>query len=391
MANGYGSSGPGNADKSSERLFCSKPDFTPTAIVGGTGHNGGRLPRVPLSLYSGGLSPDIQIQSGAVTTDWSMELWVKRLYPDSITTWQTDGVAASGYSFSGVTRIDDDEDLGITVGAELDDHGTGIVAQCAGVWFRGGNFECIYGFDTTPAENTISRTLTLPFGWHHIAITYDRDGNMLSYVDGVLQGTDDISSFTTHLLTGGSLFAGHMDYTNANTFGKVEAPYLIAGMAIHGHDEEGGGSERPKILSNAEIEASVRGNTFYQGNETVISFFAQDAQPDTASGGAWVDVDNAVDTNAAAVTAEIPYVTKVIRDTALSTPAHPWTTGIGNIYPRNKYSNPDGPDASWQAARLNGEGYSLADIGTGGHAPSPIFVYDPSWPPVQGVGGSPYA
>ncbi|MFA7171216.1 MAG: LamG domain-containing protein [Candidatus Paceibacterota bacterium] len=81
-----------------------------------------------------------------------------------------------------------------------------------GRWFtviEGGNF--ISGFSGTD-HHTVALTPCDPYlddNWHHILTTYDRDGNITQYLDGISKGTADISAFVdVDMQTETSLFLG---------------------------------------------------------------------------------------------------------------------------------------------------------------------------------------
>ena len=48
--------------------------------------------------------------------------------------------------------------------------------------------------DGDPSGSTATGPTLSDGTWHHVAVTFDRDGNAIRYVDGVAYGTDDISN-----------------------------------------------------------------------------------------------------------------------------------------------------------------------------------------------------
>ncbi|MBU1045807.1 DUF2341 domain-containing protein, partial [Patescibacteria group bacterium] len=76
---------------------------------------------------------------------------------------------------------------------------------------------------TVDSSNTVNDN-----AWHHIETTFDRDGNMVMYVDGQNKGSTDISSISSaDISTSANLYVG-VDYTgSANYFtGSLDEIYI---------------------------------------------------------------------------------------------------------------------------------------------------------------------
>ena len=62
----------------------------------------------------------------------------------------------------------------------------------------GNHFECILDAgSSSKASNSATNKVTNR--WYHVCATFDRSGNQILYVDGVLEDSDDISSLTADL------------------------------------------------------------------------------------------------------------------------------------------------------------------------------------------------
>ncbi len=266
-----GDKSTGGADKSTDRLFCEgerpfDPELpAPPDDVTATPCNQSRAQRNVLaanliirrnSAGNGGNGEQSQIcdfdysndggptpyEFGPGTADFAIEAWIKRNYPDSISTWQTDAASAAGYGVTG---------LGLSgAGAFPVAWGPTLVGLAAGFQFRGSVFEAVYQHPTGSVSTRI--TGTLPLGWAHIVINFDRSGNMELFINGVSQGTAACSTTSFTASVGFHVLACDYEEANAES-GKVEAPYRIASWALH----SGAGS----LLTAAEIADSFRNNS----------------------------------------------------------------------------------------------------------------------------------
>jgi hypothetical protein len=204
---------------------------------------------------------------GDVTNDFTLEFWIKRQFPDSITNWQTSAAAATGYCVSGVADDSLDDPANLIFGS------SGTRRDGAGIQVRGANFEMFYQDLTGPTF--VSRTFTLGYGWHHVAGTFDRDGNMETFVDGTSFGVNDISGAPTWE---GNEYA-IAQYCNiaaaTAASGKLETPYALAGMAFH-----------DTILTDAQIRNAAESTSLNTlGANTFFAFFVKDIQ--RAIGTGW--------------------------------------------------------------------------------------------------------
>ncbi len=80
------------------------------------------------------------------------------------------------------------------------------------VWLEGNTLKTIIG---NTNKSVVSSTTGITANqWQHIALTYDRSGNLTHYIDGQAIGTTSVSSLSAESLTGGSdLFLGNTGTT----------------------------------------------------------------------------------------------------------------------------------------------------------------------------------
>jgi len=337
--------------------------------------------------YSAASSPALQD-----TGNFSIEMWVKRQYPDSVSTWQTVAAAACGYCFTGVY-----DNTTNTASAPV--FGTSGAARIAGAGFqfRGADFEAVYQTGAGAGATFLFEVAVLPMGWHHVCATFNRTGNMTVYVDGVSEGTEAINA--TDLGLGYFALQYCARATAAAVSGKVETPYTVAGVAYHA-----------VVLTAAQIENSVRNHTLQTlgtgSTGTVFCLFPADIQlvehrgwdaqvpaevsPATAAASAtgWV----AVRSGLATITAE---QTGVVMQVDRLTTALPDLKGVVSSWG----SEPGDRHCAFIRDRNRANGYCSI------HVPielefaseqdvsimSPAFGHDPTWPPSGGVSGAPYA
>ena len=333
-------------------------NFTPTCFGGQEGR------------FNAGLHPiqaDDRIDFDGAALDFSFEYWIKRLYPDSITNWQTAGSAATGYCFSGYWAQDQ----------SVPAVGPSTTTESAGIQFIGANFQA--SFNT--ASTQVAVTGVLPMGWRHVAVNYDRSGNMELFIDGITQGTAAID--TTSIGDGGILELQFCDTGAATTAsGKLEVPYLVAGWAHH-----------LTLLTNAQISDSVRRVGFQNLTTTEFAFFANQIQLRTgwtenftptvgASPGTWVALADAQNSaNMLLIAAEIRYPVRAIDGTT------PDTTPEGS-YAGMQDLGTKGPKV--EAIGIHGNIWPV-DAASIDISFSPIIVSDPTWPPSGGPSSVPYA
>ena len=258
MGNGY-SQGSGT-----DLLWCSTPrpetpqseNDSPNFVAGRPNVNHGNFD------YRSSLIMESRITSNNDThsfdnvdvNDFTLEFWIRRLFPDSITNWQTSAAAATGYCISGTVAEQS------PFGTSRPIAGTSGAARgdAAGIQVRGANFEAFYQEIGT---TFVSRTFTLGFGWHHVCITYDRSGNMETFVDGTSFGTNAINANSLTFTDFCAMYCNITDQATAS--GKAEAPYVLAGMAAH-----------EILLTDAQIANSVRNVSLQAlGANTYFSFF----------------------------------------------------------------------------------------------------------------------
>ena len=376
MAFGYKQQG--DRDFSSFRLSkCGEDipdsDFTPTAWAGSTDF---------IATPEGNWFFINQPWLAPTTGDVSIELWVKRLYPDSISNWQSDAGGTIGYGHFGVSRSGGVPSTSVSA---------------AGVRFFGFAFlgSTARAFWTTPNVAAVV-TLTLPMGWHHVAINFDRDGNMEAFVDGISQGTSSIAADSAVDWIGSAQNNARLCYMDpsaaAAAGGKVEVPYLTAGYATHS-----------SVLTGPQIEDSVRKNGFQNiALGSTVAYWAKNLVKNNAFrvsiGGSgdpyvgdseWVTVDDATDTNYPTVAAELTDRYKVMTLDATNIVASSASVLTA------KGSSPCG----WHVVEDGVGDWGFDVRGSDAHAgaetivltPTFLYVEDPTWPPTDGPDGTPYA
>jgi len=328
------------------------------------------------------------------TNDFSLEFWIRRLFPDSITNWQTSAAAATGYCISGVAQPRTGNIAG-TAGAAR--------RTAAGIQVRGANFEAFFQSNQS-GINFVSRTFTLGFGWHHVAITYDRSGNMETFVDGTSFGTNaiDTDDFDT-----GVFCASYCNITDqAAASGKAEVPYVLAGMATH-----------RTLLTNAQIANSHRNISLQAlGANTYLTFFYDSIQLRRSS---WTTVAGFTPTTQAETRSIFTTTTR----SELATIIADARMQIVEVTSANTDLDNGGivgaaqmPDATNQTGE-RAQAYALCEninigstvgdddgIAIGPGLPevtaaaeevathfSPALGMDPTWPPMRGTSGTDYA
>lgn len=198
------------------------------------------------------------------TTDFSIEAWVCRNYPDSITNWGSAAASAQGYGLTGF------------FGGGLAD------ATWAGFWFRGANFEMVFAeYDWS---NQVGVSGALPFGWNHLAGTFDRDGNMVFYINGVSQGSTSISTSSAVTFEWSDPCVLYMPVASATANSmKEEAPFRVAAMAMH-----------TGLLTVAQIQDSVNNISLQDLTTTTGRLFFSDTilYPEGIEDGTWGGLDS---------------------------------------------------------------------------------------------------
>ncbi len=394
MGNGYSSG------KGTDELWCGtpRPESPEDSTNSSTGFVG-TAPNVAAGNDGDWFSSNIRRSAGASSTndhlsigsndidteDFSMEFWIRRLFPDSITNWQTSAAAATGYCVTGIADGDNSTNAPNFVagssGAQRHD--------AAGIQVRGANFEAFYQEIGT---TFVSRTFTLGFGWHHVAVTYDRSGNMETYVDGTSFGTDAINTTALNFFTGIAQFCNTTG--QAANSGKAEVPYLLAGFALH-----------VGLLTDAQILNSVRNVTLQDlGDSTFWAYFYSDIRLRESTTGATPLTTTAIYTTStrsalSTVIADLrlPVVEITAANTDLSNGGvagaiQPVDGGGGNfaVIPLRTTGTTPPASGSLQDISLLGEGNYEMDETDHAHF-SPALVHDPSWPPMRGTSGTDYA
>ena len=402
MGNGFNGSG------GTSRLWCREPSTGPRGGENDTPNRVAEIPNVNLGnfdLRSSMLmdnrmrgNDDTHSFGSVESNDFTLEFWVKRNFPDSITNWQTSAAAATGYCVSGVVSLDSG-----STGAEIFIAGSSGATRTdgAGIQFRGANFESFY---QEIGSTFVSTTMTLGFGWHHVAITYDRSGNMTTYLDGTSYGTQSINATS---LTNGEFGAMYCNITDqASSSGKAEAPYMLAGMAAH-----------EVILTAAQIQSSAKNITFQAlGANTYFAFFYGSIE---LKRSAWTSLSSETpatqaetlaiftsDIRSELLTIVADARSEVVEVTALNTDTD--NGGIdGAVQLPDKNSDTSGdtvePYATCENLNIGGTVGNTGFIGIGpgiGNFEndetestfySPALGYDEEWPPMRGTAGTDYA
>ena len=352
------------------------------------------------------------------TSDFALEFWVKRLFPDSITNWGWGGAGNFGYCLSGVIASSTGNSPDFTPG------GSAVSSNIAGGWIEmnDGAFKAVYVSDPAAPPTTYgSVTGTLGMGWHHIAVNYDRSGNMELFIDGVSQGTDAIDATDLGAAAGNANALGtHLCLSDNSTGqGKVEIPYCIGGFALHVNT----------LMTTAQIQDSIANGTVYIGDGTTtrVAFLThqirttlgpgwddsslnQDLTPDSALDGYGVFTttlystadgntgSNTLSQDQAAIAADYPYPVVVVgRSDGVELPE--WddsTDDVGNNGTSNVKCYAYIPNLSDEVTGVSRPigiygVFSYVDGGGAANvdAPSPLFGRDPTWPLKKS--GVPYA
>lgn len=329
--------------------------------------------------------------------DFTFEYWIKRNFPDSITNWQTSAAAATGYCISGMMAE-------AATGGSFDPiAGTSGATRTdgAGIQFRGANFEAFY----QEIGSTFSAvTITLGFGWHHVAATYDRSGNMEAFLDGTSYGTAAINANNLDFVDFCAMYCNITGQAAAS--GKAEAPYMLAGMAAH-----------RGILTDAQILDSAENVTFQTlGSQTFFAFLYSSIElrkSEWSSLTTTTPADQAETTGifTSSTRSELSTIiadarTQVVEVTAANTDLD--NGGIdGAVQVPDKTADSSGdtiqPYALITDMNVDSTINSAQDIGVGpgiGNFESdetestfysPALGYDEEWPPMRGTAGTDYA
>ena len=119
------------------------------------------------------------------------------------------------------------------------------------------------------ADTAISDT-----GWHYFAVSADRDGNAIHYLDGISDGTGDISASAGDMTNTTPLFMGANAVGDANADGildeiRISSTIRTAEWIKYAHANMGGQADNELIVGSEEaLGYDISGRVFEDANFT---------------------------------------------------------------------------------------------------------------------------
>lgn len=203
------------------------------------------------------------------TVDFAIEMWIKSRFDPRLHTYD-----------AGALMADTNLRVGCFSDGDADDVYFGIVAQGAGL------LHAIYR-ESGAINFTISSSATIPLGWNHYAINYDRDGNMEFFINGRSQGTISIAARNAANL-GTRDFSPFSAGPASPLMEGPNNPFMTGPCALH----VGAGS----VLTAAELDRAVAGKTTINQGSTITQARYDWRDIKLMNNGIWIELSIPADT-----------------------------------------------------------------------------------------------